>query len=219
MSATWYECKVKYRKTDDTGAQRMATEPYLVDAISYTEAEARINEEMSAYISDEFKITNIKVANYAEIHPFENSDRWFKSKVSLIAYDEESGKERKSNMYLLIQANDVREAFDNTNEAMKNTMGDYTIPAIAESPIMDVFPYFSGEEGDLQKVERFNNLKNSIPEPEEEPETEVKETSDYSVVEEVSEEIETNDEIDQEPMIINDDEESEFVPVAFDEEE
>jgi hypothetical protein len=80
MSTTWYECKIKYRKTDETGGQKITTEPYLVDALSYTEAESRINEEMSAYISEEFKITNIKVANYAEIHPFENCDRWFKSK-------------------------------------------------------------------------------------------------------------------------------------------
>lgn len=166
MSATWFECKVKYRKTNDTGVQKVVTEPYLVDAISYTEAESRINEEMAAYISEEFKITNIKVANFAEIHPFENSDRWFKSKVSLIAYDEESGKERKTNMYLLVQANDIKEAFDNTNVVMKDTMGDYTIPAITESPIMDVFPYFSGEEDDLEKIERFNILKESSPEKE-----------------------------------------------------
>ncbi len=179
MSAIWYECKVKYRKTDESGAQKMATEPYLVDAISYTEAESRINEEMSAYISDEFKITNIKVANYAEIHPFENSDRWFKSKVSLIAYDEESGKERKSNMYLLVQANDVKEAFDNTNEMMNGTMGDYTIPAVAESPIMDVFPYFSGEEDDMKKLKRFNILKDSVPEKNEE----TKEAPDEAVLE------------------------------------
>jgi len=160
----WYECKIKYRKTDDTGLQKVTTEPYLVDALSYTEAESRITEEMSAYISEEFKITNIKVANFAEIHPFENADRWFKSKVSLVAYDEESGKERKTNMYLLVQANDVKEAYDNTIHAMKNTMGDYSIPAIAESPIMDVFPYFSGEEGELEEMERFNALKASKPE-------------------------------------------------------
>ena len=157
----WYECKIKYRKTDDTGLQKVTTEPYLVDALSYTEAESRITEEMSAYISEEFKITNIKVANFAEIHPFENADRWFKSKVSLVAYDEESGKERKTNMYLLVQANDVKEAYDNTIHAMKNTMGDYSIPAISESPIMDVFPYFSGEEGELEQMERFNALKAS----------------------------------------------------------
>ena len=164
MSTTWYECKVKYRKTDDIGSQKVTTEPYLVDAISYTEAESRINEEMAAYVSEEFKITNIKVANYAEIHPFENADRWFKSKVSLVAFDEESGKERKTNMYLLVQANDVKEAYDNTVTVMKNTMGDYTIPAISESPIMDVFPYFSGDEDDLEQVEKFNALKASKPE-------------------------------------------------------
>ena len=164
MSTTWYECKVKYRKTNDLGVQKITTEPYLVDALSYTEAETRINEEMSAYISEEFKITNIKVANYAEIHPFENADRWFKSRVSLLAYDEESGKERKTNMYLLVQANDVKEAFDNTTHIMKGTMGDYTIPAISESSIMDVFPYFSGEEGELEQLEKFNALKSSKPE-------------------------------------------------------
>ena len=161
MSTIWYECKVKYRKTDETGIQKVVTEAYLVDAVSYTEAESRINEEMSAYISEEFKITTIKVANFAEIHPFENSDRWFKSKIALVAYDEESGKERKTNIHILLQANDIKEAFDNTVEVMKNTMGDYTIPMIMESPIMDVFPYFSGEEGELEQLEKFNALKAS----------------------------------------------------------
>ncbi|GHC50797.1 DUF4494 domain-containing protein [Ulvibacter litoralis] len=166
MSATWYECKVKYRKLDPaTGVQKPKTEPFLVDAISYTEAESRITEEMSAYLadSDEIKITNIKVANYAEIHPFENSDRWFKSKVSLIAVDEESGKERKTNIYILVQANDVKEAFENTMEVMKDTMGEFSIPAVSESPIVDVFPYFSGEEDELERIKKFTALKESVP--------------------------------------------------------
>ena len=81
-----------------------------------------------------------------------------------MAYDEESGKERKTNMYVLLQANDVKEAFDNTIQVMKGTMGDYTIPAISESPIMDVFPYFSGEEDELEQMEKFNALKASKPE-------------------------------------------------------
>lgn len=164
MSATWYECKVKYRKLDEaSGTQKVKTEPFLVDALSYTEAESRITEEMSAYLSDsdEIKITNIKVANYAEIHPFENCDRWFKSRVSLIAFDEESGKERKTNLYLLVQANDVKEAFDHTNSVMKDSMGDYTIPAVSESPIVDVFPYFSGEEDELERLKKFTELKDS----------------------------------------------------------
>lgn len=158
MSVIWYECKVKYRKTQETGESKIVTENYLLDAVSYTEAESRITEEMAAYTSEEFKITNIKVANFSEVHPFENSDRWFKSKVSLISYDDESGKERKSNLYMLIQANDVKEAFENTDQALQGTTGDYTIPAITESPILDVFPYFSGDE---EEAEKFANLKDS----------------------------------------------------------
>lgn len=161
MNATWYECKVKFRKTDDSGVQKVVTEAYLIDAVSYTEAEKRINEEMAAYISEEFKITTIKVANFSEIHPFENCDRWFKSKIALIAYDEESGKERKTNLYMLVQANDVKEAYENTVKIMDGTMGDYTIPMIMESMIMDVFPYFSGEEEDLEALEKFNAVKGS----------------------------------------------------------
>jgi hypothetical protein len=163
MSATWYECKIKYRKTDESGIQKVVTEAYLVDAVSYTEAEQRINEEMKAYISEEFKITNIKSANFAEIHPFENSDRWFKAKIAVVAYDEESGKERKANIHILLQANDVKEAYDNTIQVMKNTMGDYTIPMIMESPILDVFPHFSGEEVDLEQETCFNATKGAEP--------------------------------------------------------
>ena len=153
MSVTWYECKVKYNKTHETGEKKVTTDTYLLDAVSYTEAEARLTEEMKAYTSEDFRIINIKVANFSEVYPFENSDRWFKSKVSLIAFDGESGKERKTNMYMLVQANDVKEAFENTNLAMENSMGDYTIPAITESPILDVFPYFSGEEDQPENLE------------------------------------------------------------------
>ncbi|WP_224489877.1 DUF4494 domain-containing protein [Robertkochia flava] len=158
MSVTWFECKVKYRKTHETGEQKVTSETYLLDAVSYTEAESRMNEEMTALTSEEFQIMNIKVANFAEVHPFENSDRWFKSKIALIAVDEESGKERKTNIYMLIQANDIKEAFDNTTHVMKDTMGDYSIPSIVESPIVDVFPYFSGEEGE-EIPERFKSIE------------------------------------------------------------
>ena len=156
MSVTWYECKVKYKKTHESGEQKISTDTYLLDAVSYTEAEARITEEMKQYTEEDFRIMNIKVANFSEVHPFENSDRWFKSKVSLIAMDEESGKEKKTNLYMLVQANDVKEAFENTVKTMETTMGDYSIPSITESPIVDVFPYFTGEE---EQLEKFNVLE------------------------------------------------------------
>ncbi|MDT0678103.1 DUF4494 domain-containing protein [Autumnicola musiva] len=171
MSVIWYECKVKYTKRYETGEQKVTTDTYLLDAVSYTEAEARISEEMTAYTSEDFRIMNIKLANFSEVHPFENSDCWFKSKVSLVALDEESGKEKKTNMYLLVQANDVKEAFENTTKAMENTMGDYSIPAITESPILDVFPYFSEEEEKLEKANVIDKDENLNEEVLEETET------------------------------------------------
>lgn len=137
----YFECKVKYRKTNEQGLQKVVTEAYIVDAISFTEAEARITEEMKTYISEEFRISNIRVTNYSEIIKDEVSDYWFKSKVSLIAYDEESGKEKKTNIYLLVQAVDAKDAYDKTVLGMSTTMGDYSIPSISETAIMDVFLY------------------------------------------------------------------------------
>lgn len=143
MNTLFFECKVKFRKTNETGSQKVVTESYLVDAISYTEAESIINERMKEYISEEFKVTNIRVTNFSEVHVFENADYWFKSKITLLAYDEETGKERKSNMYFLVQANDAKEAYDNTIIVMKNTMGEYSVPAVSETKIIEYFPFVS----------------------------------------------------------------------------
>jgi hypothetical protein len=110
--------------------------------LCHTEAESRINEEMSAYISEEFKITNIKVANYAEIHPFENCDRWFKSKFLYWLMMKKVVKNERLVCIFLVQANDVRRLLIIPWESYKSTMGEYSIPAISESPIMDVFRIF-----------------------------------------------------------------------------
>ena len=144
--STWYECKVKYQKTDQNGKEKKVSEPYLVDAVSFTDAEKRINEEMEPYITGEFIVTNIKIANYSELHPSENGDRWFKCKVSYINLDEEKGVEKKTNTYILMQSNSVKEAYEAIEDLLSDSVSDYEIPAIAESPIMDVFPFYSEEK-------------------------------------------------------------------------
>ncbi len=144
--SSWFECKVRYQKMDEGGKERTANEPYLIDAVSFTDAEARIHKEMEPYISGEFNVTNIKRANYSELIPSETGDRWFKCKVTFTTIDEEKGKERKSSTYYLVQADTVKEAFDAIDASMEGMVSDYTIPAIQESPIMDVFPY-NVEEG------------------------------------------------------------------------
>jgi len=101
--------------------------------------------QLDTFEQHDNKVTNIRVANYSEVHNVENSNAWFKSKVTLFAFYEETGKERKTNLFLLVQGNDVESAYINTINAMKNTMGEYSIPSVSETAIVDVFPYVSGE--------------------------------------------------------------------------
>ncbi len=154
----WFECKVKYQKTDESGKDKMVSEPYLIDAISFTEAEERIHKELEPYITGEFFVTTIKIANYSELIPNENGDRWFKCKVAFITLDEEKGIEKKSNSYLLVQANNVKEAYDNIHKAFADSVADFEIPAIQESPILDVFTFFSSNEDGEQLPKNLKPL-------------------------------------------------------------
>ena len=137
----YYEATVKYRKTDEQGVNKVVTESYIVSALSFSEAESNINDQMKIYVGEDFKIVNIKLTNYSEISAFEDVDKWFKSKISLLYFDENSGKEKKSNIYMLVQANDAKNAYDNTITALKGTVSDFTIPSVSETKIVEVFQY------------------------------------------------------------------------------
>ncbi|MFV0468359.1 MAG: DUF4494 domain-containing protein [Dysgonomonas sp.] len=137
----WFECKVSYEKTLENGMQKKVTEPYLVDALSFTEAEARIIEELKPYISGEFTIADIKRAKLAELFFNENGDRYFKAKVYFITLDEKSGAEKKTAVQMLAQACDIKEALAVVEKGMSGTLSDFSIASLAESPLMDVFPY------------------------------------------------------------------------------
>lgn len=141
--ATWFECRIRYEKVMDNGMQKKVTEPYLVDALSVTEAEARIIEEMAPFISGEFSVRGVKLADYSELFPSEeeSADRWFKCKLVYITLDEKSGAEKKTTSQVLVQAADLRDAVKKLDEGMKGTMADYQIASVSETPIMDVYPY------------------------------------------------------------------------------
>lgn len=139
----WFECKVRYEKTLENGLVKKVTEPYLVDALSFTEAEKRFIEEIEPFMSGDFQVTDIKRAKYAELFEAdeEAADRWFKAKVAFITLDEKSGAEKRSNQNMLIQAADLRDAVKRLDKGMESTMADYVIVSIAETPIMDIFHY------------------------------------------------------------------------------
>ena len=151
MIHNWFECKVRYEKIKENGIGKKVTEPYVFDALSFTEAEARIIEEVSPYITGEFKVTDIKIAKYSEIFFSEedSADRWFKCKVVFITLDEKSGAEKKSSTYMLVQAADLRDAIKKLDKGMEGTIADYQISAISETAIMDVYPYQAKEESEV----------------------------------------------------------------------
>lgn len=137
----WFECKVRYDKTLDTGMIKTVTEPYLVDAMSFTEAEARILEEMKPYMSGEFTVSDIKRVKFSDTFFNETGDRYYKAKLYFITLDEKSGAEKKTAVNILVQAKELSEAVDIVEVEMKKTMIDYTFASVTESAIMDVFRY------------------------------------------------------------------------------
>mgnify|MGYP004554372869 FL=1 len=142
-TTTWFECKIRYEKMMEDGMQKKVTELYVVDALSFTEAEKTITEEMSAYISGEFEVRDIKKAPYGEIFFSDEptADRWYKAKLQFITLDEKTEKEKRSNVNYLVHAATFNGAVHNIDEVMGKTMIDYAIASVAETQIMDVFEH------------------------------------------------------------------------------
>lgn len=137
----WFETTVKFEKTAEEGKIVKVSQKNLVDALSFTEAEARIIKEMQPFISGEFRVAGIVPKRINEIFYNENGEKWFRAKVNFITLDEEKGGERKTANYMLVQACDIKEAREGLVEGMKGSMADYEVESITETKIMDVFKY------------------------------------------------------------------------------
>ena len=158
-TANWFETKVKFDKTMEDGMQKKVTEAYVVDALSFTEAEQRITEEMSSYISGEFEVSDIKKAAYHEIFFSDdtNADRWYKAKLQFITIDEKTEKEKRSNVNYLVQAATLNGAVKNIDEVMGGTLIDYVIASIAETQLMDVFEYAKAAKKETDDKPEFES--------------------------------------------------------------
>ena len=137
--AQWFECKVRYDKLMENGMQKKVNEPYMVDALSFTEAEARIIEEVTPFISGDFSVSAVKRTNISEIFWDDSADKWYHVKVNFITIDEKSAVEKKTTSHILVAATDFNGALDNFMEGMKGTMADFEINTIQETLIMDVY--------------------------------------------------------------------------------
>lgn len=139
---TWFECKVKYVKVDDDGRERKVSEVYLVDAVTFTDAETRIIQQLQTMVRGEFIVDNIKKSNIVEIYPHEDGEWWFKARIGIVTIDEKAGKEKKINNYFLVAADDIKQALQRLEEGLSYILVPYQTTSLAICNIVDVFPYF-----------------------------------------------------------------------------
>lgn len=139
-------CKVKYAKENEQGLLKNVSEQYLVDAVSFTEAEARIYDMLGSVIRGDFQVTNISKSNIVDVFFFEDSDVWYKCKITYVVADADSGKEKKVTQYMLVSAHNVKDAYDRIHESLNNMLVSFVVPDINESPIVEIFPYERDDE-------------------------------------------------------------------------
>lgn len=173
----WFECKIQYNKIDPaSGKEKTVKEPYLVDAVSFTEAESRILKLKEEELGDEFIVADLKKVNFSDIFNYDDSEQWYKSKVVFIDVDEKSGREKRTNNQMLVAAKTVKEAYERIEENLKEVLIPYEIVSITLSPIIEVFPYFTSEDQPEvpdnlkpladQQAETGETAENSEEEPE-----------------------------------------------------
>lgn len=144
----YYEVKIQYQQMQEDGREKKVSEQYVVEALSFTEAENRIIEEMTPYTSGEFDVVSEKIAAYSEIILSDKSDdyKWFISKVGFITLDERTAKEKKQTFRYLVQAATSEIALDYTKEMLSHGMSDYSIDSVQDTPTLDVFLYEAKKE-------------------------------------------------------------------------
>lgn len=158
----YFECGIRYEKLLENGMQKKVTEQYIVDAMSFTEAEQRITKEMGCYINGDFEVVTEKITNYSEVIPSDNAeaDRWYKVKINIVTIDERTDKEKKNAVYYLIQAKDIDDARRMTNKFMEGSVLDWDCEAVQETKVMDVFFYAADEQTSSQQTSR--GLKKAV---------------------------------------------------------
>ena len=139
----WIKTSVRFQKVMKNGT-KWVTESYLVDALSFAEAEARILKEVTAYVRGEFNVSAVKKSNVQEIFrnkiEYDDEQKWYKAKVAFITLDEKTKSEKRTTALFMVQAPDFHNALENFVEGMKKeTMADFVIVGIEETTILDVF--------------------------------------------------------------------------------
>nr|WP_299205295.1 DUF4494 domain-containing protein [uncultured Brumimicrobium sp.] len=186
----WFTVKVKYTKQLEDGRLKRVTEPYLVDSVSFTDAEARIYEEVGQSVQGEFLITGISKTEYADIFYYDDSDVWYKCKLTYVSIDGDEGKEKKISNNFLVTASNVKEAYDRIQESLSDMTVTFEVPSIMITPIVEVLPYNPDLDVELGRrpLEEGEELVNTSAEEEYEEDEALAESEESE-----EEEVESNE--------------------------
>lgn len=162
---SWYTIKVKFTKEFTDGTLKRLTEPYLVNSLSFTDAESRIYQEVGEHVRGEFLVTSIAKTDFADIFNYDDVDTWYKAKVSYVSEDADTGKEKKINNNYLVSAKTVKEAYERIEESLKGLMVTFEIPTISLTQIVEIFPYDPASSADPTQVETAQETENDSNSP------------------------------------------------------
>lgn len=152
--SNWFECKIKYHINDEYGKLKSVTEGYILDALSFSEAEARISHLLADIIHVEYNLSSVKFCRVDEIVPSELADaRWYKAKVIYKDIDEQSGKEAKTANTIYVAGTGFKEALEALENSLENLLVDWEIDTLTATKIMDIFPWSDDEEPAAGKSE------------------------------------------------------------------
>lgn len=164
---TWFKVKVKYTKQLESGSFKRVSEPYLLSAMTFTDAEARIYEELGTFIRGEFSVMGITREDIQDIFQYDDADSWFKCKISYDNIDDDGDKKRTVTQNFLVSAKTVKDSYERIEESLETLMLDYQIISIIASPIVEIFPYKEEEvalPGKKSKIDTEENPPKSIGE-------------------------------------------------------
>lgn len=152
----WFNCRVRYQTLDESGQEIKVSDDYLLDAYSYTEAEASIHRLMNQVVKGQFEVVQITKTTFVDVVPDDHAEMWYRVKISLIMLDEQSGKEKQTSQFVAVAANDIRDAFDKIKEYMRNTGTGYVVPGISYFKVKEVF--MLEKEAEEKASENLNPL-------------------------------------------------------------
>ncbi len=213
----WYSCKVKFTKETEDGFLKQVSENYLVDAVSYTDAETRIYAIMEDYVRGEFSVASIAKTNLSEVINYEDEENWYKCKVTYSTVDADKGKEVKVTTYMLVSAAQVKQAFERVEDNLSSMLVPFDIPAINLTNFVEVFPLQSEEDIEPEIPDNFVRYDSNIPSSNSFEGKQEAPTTTTEIEEETDEEVsipayeEDEEALDEEPEEISegDDDESE----------